>query len=198
MVGAVTWLLKLVTGVWLLQLAWRFKRALAVGALVVFAFAAYGWAGLVLLVVGPPLLAVVWRWVHPSSYWRFVGWLVARHRLRTTYGLRWVEVMQSCGLHKPIPGRSGEFATPQLVRVTDSPVGDVLHVRLLTGQQPGDFERQAPELAHALGARAVRVTSTGPGLVDLTLVERDVLAEPVELHDVEPVTDLRGGAVRAR
>ncbi|SEF14381.1 hypothetical protein [Jiangella alba] len=185
------WLLKVVTGVWLLQLAWRFKRALAAAALVVFVFAAYGWAGLLVLVVCPPLLALAWRWVHPWSYWRFVGWLVARHRLRTVYGLRWVEVMQSCGLHRPLPGRPGEFATPRLVQVTESPVGDVLHVRLLTGQEPGDFECQAAELAHALNAPAVRVTSTGPGLVDLTLVERDVLADGVVLDDVDPVTDLR-------
>ncbi|WP_157552502.1 hypothetical protein [Jiangella gansuensis] len=98
-----TWLLKLVTGVWLLQLAWRFKGILTVGVLAVFMVAAYGWAGLLLVLAGPPLLAVVWRWVHPWSYWRFVGWLMARHRLRTTYELRWAEVMQSCGLHRPIP-----------------------------------------------------------------------------------------------
>lgn len=186
-----TWLLKLVTGVWLLQLAWRFKRALAVGVLAVFMFAAYGWVGLLLLAAGPPLLAVVWRWVHPWSYWRFVGWLMARHRLRTTYGLRWAEVMQSCGLHRPIPGRPGEISTPRLVQVSEGPDGDVLHVRLLVGQEPGDFERRSAELAHALGAPAVRVTSAGPGMVELTLVERDVLAGPVELDDVEPVRDLR-------
>ncbi|WP_172885736.1 hypothetical protein [Jiangella sp. DSM 45060] len=83
------------------------------------------------------------------------------------------------------------MAIPRLVRVSESAVGDVLHARLLTGQEPGDFERQAAELAHALGATAVRVTSTGPGLVDLTLVERDVLDDGVVLEDVEPVTDLR-------
>lgn len=186
-----TWLLKLVTGVWLFQLAWRFKKTLTIGIVAVFTVAAYGWAGLVLLAVGPPLLAVVWRWVHPPSYWWLAGRLIARHRLRTVYGLRWAEVMQFCGLHRPIPGRPGDVATPRLVKVADGPVGEVLHVRLLNGQEPGDFERQAAELAHALGAPAVRVTSAGPGMVELTLVDRDVLAEPVELDDVEPVTDLR-------
>lgn len=184
------WLFKVVTGWWLLRLAWRYRRVLAVAVLVVFVAAVYGLAGLAVLVAGPPLLAVVWRWVHPQSYWRFVGWLVARHRLRTTYGLRWGEVMQACGLHHPIPGRPGEHATPRLLKVSESPVGDVLRVRLLVGQEPGDFERQAAELAHALGAPAVRVASTGPGLVDLILVERDVLADGVVLDDVDPVTDL--------
>lgn len=177
------------TGWWLIRLLWRLRLLVAVTLVVLFVYSTWGWVGLVLLAVLPPVLSFAWRVLHPVSHTWFVNGLTARHRLRHTYRTRWDAVMVACALHRPIPG--GDYLIPSLQKVTLAPVGDVLHVRLLDGQAPADFARQADELAHAFGVPEVRVTSAGPGRVELVLVLLDVLAEPVILTDVPPVTDLR-------
>jgi DNA segregation ATPase FtsK/SpoIIIE, S-DNA-T family len=179
----------LLTGWWLIRLLWRLRVLVAATLVVVFAYSAWGWVGIVLLAVVPPLASLTWRAVHPQSHGWFVNRLLARHRLRHVYGSRWDAVMVACNLHRSLPG--GDHLTPMLQRVSLAPVGDVLHVRLLDGQAPADFTGQADELAHAFGVPDVRVVSAGPGRVELVLVERDVLAEPVILDDVPAVTDLR-------
>ncbi|TDD69283.1 hypothetical protein E1262_13245 [Jiangella aurantiaca] len=179
----------LLTGWWLIRLLWRLRILVTATLVVLFAYSTLGWVGLVLLAVLPPVLSFAWRVLHPQSHTWFVNRLLARHRLRHTYGSRWDAVMVACNLHVPVPG--GDHLTPTLRKVTLAPVGDVLHVRLLDGQAPADFARQADELAHAFGVPEVRVTSAGPGRVELVLVLLDVLAEPVILTDVPPVTDLR-------
>ncbi|TDC54377.1 hypothetical protein E1212_02750 [Jiangella ureilytica] len=179
----------LLTGWWLIRLLWRLRGLVAMTLVVLFVYSTWGWVGLVLLAVLPPVLSFAWRVLHPVSHTWLVNGLTARHRLRHTYGSRWDAVMVACNLHVPAPG--GDHITPTLQKVTLAPVGDVLHVRLLDGQAPADFARQADELAHAFGVPEVRVTTTGPGRVELVLVLLDVLDEPVILTDVPPVTDLR-------
>ncbi|SDU82489.1 hypothetical protein SAMN04488563_6431 [Jiangella alkaliphila] len=179
----------LLTGWWMVRLLWRFRVLVAATLVVLVAYSTWGWVGLVLLAVVPPLASLTWRAVHPQSHGWLMNRLLARHRLRHVYRARWDAVMVACNLHRPLPG--GDYGTPQLVTVSLAPVGDVLHVRLLDGQAPADFIRQADELAHAFGVPDVRIAPSGPGRVELVLVERDVLAEPVTLTDVPPVTDLR-------
>ncbi|TDE12624.1 hypothetical protein [Jiangella asiatica] len=177
------------TGWWLIRLLWRFKAPVAVVCAGLYAYSAFGWLGVVMLVVALPLLSLTWRAVHPRSHGWFVGRMVARHRLRHVHRPRWAAVIRACELHKTTP--TGDTLTPSLDKVSLAPVGDMLHVRLLPGQAPADYARQADDLAHALGVPEVRVASSAPGRVELTLVERNVLAEPVVLDDVPAVTDLR-------
>ncbi len=186
--SVVTGAASVLTGWWMLRLLWRFKTPIAIATIGLFTFSAYGLPGLIALVVVPPLVSLTWRSLHPVSHRWFTDRLAARYRLRHVYGPRWHDISQACGLHETVPGGS---VAPQLQRVMVSAVGDVLRVRILTGQVPADYARRAVDLAHAFGVPDVRVSSPAPGLVDLVLVVRDVLAEPVILDDVPPVTDLR-------
>ncbi len=60
-----------------------------------------------------------------------------------------------------------------------------------SGQSPGDFEAASEALAHALGARDVRVRVASPGRLLLEVLYSDPLIHPVLPLAAEPRLDLR-------
>lgn len=147
-----------------------------------------GWL-LALAVAVPIVLGLVWSRVHPRSWAPVRSRLFGSVRSVLVYRWRWSRLCRACGLSKKNP-RTGDDEVARLVRVRLSPAGDDLHVRLLPGTIPGDFTKRADDLAHALGARAVRVTSPNPGWVVLTIVRRDPLEVELKLSSVKPAMDL--------
>ncbi len=144
---------------------------------------------LALVVVVPVAVGLVWSRVHPRSWAPVRSRLGGSVRSVLVYRWRWSRLCRACGLSKKNP-RTGDDEVARLVRVRLSPAGDDLHVRLLPGTIPADFTKRADDLAHALGARAVRVTSPNPGWVVLTVVRRDPLDTPLFLESVKPAMDL--------
>ncbi|SEF14763.1 hypothetical protein [Jiangella alba] len=139
--------------------------------------------------VAPVALGVVWHRLHPRSFAPIRSRLLGSIRGPLLYRWRWRRLCQACGLTKK-PNPKGDEEAPILVRVRAVPAGDQLHVRLRAGQIPDDFTRRAEDLAHALSAREVRVTSPKPGWVRLLVSRRDVLADGLTLTTVAPSLDL--------
>lgn len=145
---------------------------------------------LLALAVAPVALGVVWNHLHPRSFAPIRSRLIGSIRGPLFYRWRWRRLCQACGLTKKAHAKADEEA-PILVRVRAVPAGDELHVRLRPGQIPDDFLRRADDLAHALSAKEVRVTSPKPGRVRLTVARKDVLARGLTLTAVTPSLDLR-------
>lgn len=182
----------------------------------------FGWPGLA--VPAAVLLAGggVWRWRHPASWWRWYGGpLLGWWRRLTVYRLAWREAMTLCGLSATYRRR---VLLPRLLWVRCDEALDVLAVRMLRGQNPGDFQKMTADLAYAFGRRHGRVfserpddqpTRTGrwawllrgidavrfrdrPTVVYLVLVRTDALRTIVKPFPVPVVPDLTGLALAMR
>jgi S-DNA-T family DNA segregation ATPase FtsK/SpoIIIE len=90
------------------------------------------------------------------------------------------------------PEYRGQPMLPILGRVHRVGAVDLVHVGLVTGQAPGDFEARAENLAHAFGARLCRIRNVAPGVVVLELVRADTLADPIGALPVTGEVDLVG------
>lgn len=140
-------------------------------------------------VAAPVVLGALWSRVHARSWAPIRARLLGSIRGPLLYRWRWRRLCLACGLTKKNKADGDEEAA-QLVRVRVGPSGDELLVHLRPGMIPADFERRADDLAHALSAREVRVSSPKPGRVLLTVSRRDPLAEPLTLTSVRPAMDL--------
>jgi S-DNA-T family DNA segregation ATPase FtsK/SpoIIIE len=181
---------------WPLVLLWAVLRRprLAIPAVLL--------VGLVVLVGGHDAQALVlwallglgaWRLVHERSFERLVG-----RRLRSwwagwwVYQRRWKATMAMSGLTKRYRLREH---TPKIRKVVSTRWCDRVLVRLLLGQCTEDYERAAPELAHAFGARSCRVKEDRPARVWLEFTTGDALTETVPALAVPEVVDLQAVAV---
>jgi S-DNA-T family DNA segregation ATPase FtsK/SpoIIIE len=145
------------------------------------------WAVIVLavLIVG---LLLVWRHRHRSSYER----LVANRARRTrrgwwVYKRRWKSAMTLAGLAAIF---EREQYAPKIRKIRSDRYGDYLLVRLLSGQEPGDFENRAEALANTFGALSCRVRVDRPGRIWLDFMRHDPLVPVVPALDVAEPVDL--------
>jgi S-DNA-T family DNA segregation ATPase FtsK/SpoIIIE len=135
----------------------------------------------------------VWDHAHPASFDATAGPVLRGWwRSAWTYGLRWRASMMFAGL-------GGRFDhddwIPRVVRVRAGRYCDRVTVRMVVGQQPGDWERRSDALAHAFGARSCRVELVPgrPGYLHLNFGRQDRLIDIVEPLPVPERVDL--GAV---
>src|SRR3954471_23755652 len=141
------------------------------------------------LVIYALVLLGVWRLAHRSSFERLLG-----RRLRSVwvrwwrYERRWRSTMAMSGLTKRYRLRDH---TPLLRRVISTRCCDRVLVRLLRGQCTEDYERAAPELAHAFGARSCRVREARPARLWLEFTTADPLTETVQALPVPEQVDLQ-------
>jgi S-DNA-T family DNA segregation ATPase FtsK/SpoIIIE len=128
----------------------------------------------------------VWRWAHRDSFDRLVG-ARARSGWRRwrVYERHWRTTMLHSGLSKHRGARRD--AVPRIERVVSNEWCDKVRIRLVRGQCTEDFERAAPGLAHAVGAKACRVREDRPGRLWLHFQIDDPLAEIVPALSVEHV-----------
>jgi S-DNA-T family DNA segregation ATPase FtsK/SpoIIIE len=81
---------------------------------------------------------------------------------------------------------------PRVVRVRAGRYCDRVTVRMVVGQQPGDWERRSDALAHAFGARScqVQLIHRRPGYLCLQLGREDRLLSPVDPLPIREPVDL--------
>jgi S-DNA-T family DNA segregation ATPase FtsK/SpoIIIE len=139
---------------------------------------------------------LVWRRAHRASFDRLIGRRVRSGWVRWwVYERRWRSTTTMSGLGKRTRLRD---AVPKIQRVTSTPWGDRVLVRLLLGQCTEDFERAAPELAHSFGASFCRVREDCPGRVWLEFTTKDPLRETVPALPVSEKVDLEAVAIGRR
>jgi S-DNA-T family DNA segregation ATPase FtsK/SpoIIIE len=187
--AAVTWwclrgLVRLV--VWYLRFWWLTLPATLLG----WVWSRYGWLGLVLAVGLPAVVGTVWAFWHRPSFLRF-GWYPLLGRIRLlAYRRRWYPAMATARLTVTF---DRGIVVPILRRVKVTPVGDVLAVRMVTGQIPDDFAAVSERLMHTFSARSCRVTpGRRPDLVLIALYRGDALATTVPPIPVPAVPDFTG------
>lgn len=121
---------------------------------------AIGPSGVALLSLGLSAALSVWFWFHRSSFttWVTLPSLTAWRR-SFVYRPGWASTMHTCGLS--IASDSGPVV-PVLLKVTCSEATDRLVVRMLGGQSPEEFQKQAEKIAYSFGARTARVYTKRP------------------------------------
>ncbi|WP_143174540.1 FtsK/SpoIIIE domain-containing protein [Streptoalloteichus hindustanus] len=172
-----------------------------------------GAGGLVLL-VGAPSAGVVatvalvagiaawcWWFAWRESFTRLVG-MPARGWWRhwAVYAPRWGRWMRRLGLVvKDVISETSEgvqtvaaVAVPRLVRVHSDPWWDTLHVALAVGQAPEDVTAKISHLRTALRSDRVLVREPAPGVVDIAVQRRDLLATTIPAL---PIPDVAGDQV---
>jgi hypothetical protein len=171
----------------------RFWYATLPATLVAWLWLRYGWAGPVWLLVGLVTPFGAWAAIHWASFVRF-GWYPVLGRWRRVgYRRRWYPAMATARLTVSFDGRT---VLPELRKVKASAAGDVLTVRMVTGQIPDDFAAVALRLTHTFGARSCRVTpGRRPELVVLTLRRADALHHTIPPFPTPAVPDLGGMVV---
>ncbi|MFG1879369.1 FtsK/SpoIIIE domain-containing protein [Sphaerisporangium sp. NPDC049003] len=161
----------------LVRMVWRRPIAcLAVVAPLVLGML-YGWRVTLLAVVATVSALAGWRLAEPVSYTAWAGLrLRAWWRWMWIYRRHWQPVMVVAGLAKHVGGR--EYL-PRLLKVTSTPMADVVTVRMLSGQTPADWQDRADNLAHGFSGPECRVKADKLGRVTLVLPRCDVLATPI-------------------
>ena len=133
----------------------------------------------------------------------FLWWLLARDhftrhttgRLRSwwrgkwIYSRGWQPAMLTCGLaflHE------GVEYLPTAKKITTTPYGDRITVRMLPGQTVEDYVAATAQLAQSFGMWQTRARSvpTDPQLVELWFITADPLADTVPVLDLPPEEDL--------
>lgn len=148
-----------------------------VAALVLGAMVSW-WLG-ALMLAAAPLAYVLWQECSPDSFDRIIAQPTrATWREHRVYRSQWADVMALHGLTKEL---NGKILIPALLGVGVGKTLDALSVRLLTGQSPGDWQRQAEALAQAFKAESVCIRSIRPGEISVIVRRVDSLARPVLL-----------------
>jgi S-DNA-T family DNA segregation ATPase FtsK/SpoIIIE len=75
---------------------------------------------------------------------------------------------------------------------------DLVHVRLIPGQKPEDFDEVARALACARGVARCQVRELAPNVVSIDFQRRNLLADPVSYPDLTTLTGTAGEAVDLR
>ena len=180
---------------WLIRFLVRQLPAVVVLAVLGWLWAAVGWPAMTGLAAGGVAVLAVWRVAWPVSFARWVA-VPARNRWRARrYRRRWGGVMMIARL---APWHQGRILLPVLVKVRSTGYVDRVHVRLVSGQAPGDFADRTENLAHGFGAILCRVRTGRSGALVLEFVRRDALAQVVEPAPIAPYPDLRALEVGRR
>ncbi|WP_306215012.1 FtsK/SpoIIIE domain-containing protein [Actinoplanes sp. RD1] len=172
---------------WLLAACVRFWWITAPTAFLLWMYAAFSWQGPTFLVLGIAALACFWNWRDRRSFLRF-GWYPILGRIRRwIYRRRWQAAMVTAKLSITYDGNT---ILPVLHRVRCQPGGDLVLVRMVTGQIPDDFGKVAERLAHTFGVRQVKALP-GPsyGTVTLAVLRGDPLTQLVPPFPVASVPD---------
>jgi hypothetical protein len=172
---------------WLVKTYVRCWYVTAPATLLTWLYLRYGWAGLGILFGSLAAIALGWWYAHPSSCRRFGWWPVLARYRRLVYRRRWHAAMVTANLAVSFDGRT---VIPVLKRVRCRAGHDVALVRMVTGQIPDDFAKQAERLAHTFGVRQVKAMP-GPsfGTVILVLLRGDPLTKTVTPLAVTGVPD---------
>lgn len=166
---------------WLLwhlgRMVWRYPFTLATAALAGYLTDTCGYLVPLLVAAGAAVLLVVWWWVHPASFGRFAAPQPrTEYRRFSVYACHWRTVMRLSELTKDKRGR--EYR-PKLGRVRSHGWRDTVRVKMIKGQAPEQWEAHASGLAHSFRAKSCRVRVRKPGRLELDLIHRDPLAEPI-------------------
>ncbi|MFD0740666.1 FtsK/SpoIIIE domain-containing protein [Phytohabitans flavus] len=157
----------------------RLLPEVAAVVVLVWAWAEYGWAPLLLGASLAAGLVGLWLWRWPESCRR---WLVlpmlSRWRRLWAYWRQWDEAMTLCGLVKTYDGGR---KVPTLLSVRCTYATDEVRLRMPRGQNPEIYHKAGSNLAYSFGSRHCRVFSgrrTSPPIRDgrwawlLRLVDR--------------------------
>ncbi len=183
---------------------WRHRVAVSVALGLLLFTRRFGPLGLMVLLVGPVLLAVAWWRVHARSFGRLARWMWGRVRLTFVYRRRWRPAMVRAGLAIRMPVSNGDQGTfdeyfPRIRSIRSTRAVDVLRVELLPGQTPEQWEEQAEALRHVFRARRCQVQAEAHRFVRLRFQrrpQRDTLTQPIGpagLDTPRPVRDSRAG-----
>jgi S-DNA-T family DNA segregation ATPase FtsK/SpoIIIE len=164
---------------------WRHRVAVSVAVGVAVVVHRFGLLGLVVLLVGLALVALVWRRVHARSFGWLARWVLGRVRLAFVYRRRWRPAMVHTGLAIRMPASNGERITfdeyfPRIRSIRSTRAVDVLRVELLPGQTPEQWAEQAEALRHVFRARRCQVQAEAHRFVRLHFHRRDTLTRPVD------------------
>ncbi|SQE00609.1 Cell divisionFtsK/SpoIIIE [Parafrankia sp. Ea1.12] len=163
---------------------WRHRVAVPVAVGLVLFVQRFGALGLVALLVGLVLVAMVWRRLHPRSFGWLARWVWGRARLTFVYRRRWRSAMVHTGLAIRVPASNGDQVTfdeyfPRIRSIRSTRAVDVLRVELLPGQTPEQWAEQAEALRHVFRARRCQVQVEEHRFVRLHFHHRDTLTRPV-------------------
>ncbi|GII89483.1 hypothetical cell division FtsK/SpoIIIE protein [Sphaerisporangium siamense] len=168
----------------LMRMVWRHPVACLAVAVPAGLWVVYGWRVALVAVVATASALAGWRLAEPVSYSAWAGLrLRAWWRWMWIYRRHWQPVMAVSGLAKHIGGR--EYL-PRLLKVTSTPMADLVTVKMLSGQSAAEWQDRADNLAHGFAAPECRVKLAKPGRVILVFPQRDVLATPIAAM---PVSD---------
>ncbi|MBV9011142.1 MAG: cell division protein FtsK [Pseudonocardiales bacterium] len=217
-VVVVTLCLVIKAGVWAIrQVLTHWRTSLSVLAVTAWC---HWWNELSLVltvgVVGAALTG--WRLIDLVSFDAWVGRHLRAWWLRwTVYALNLPEWLQACGLGTkrdavpvvvaltPLVGtihrNRQQLATTQLPTVLGVRSGaswDEVHLRLVPGQKPEDFDSAGRALASARGVARCQVRELTPNVISLDFQRRNLLAEPVACPDLTTLANVQGAAIDLR
>lgn len=87
---------------------------------------------------------------------------------------------------------------PRVLKVKSGPSWDEVHVRLVPGQTPEDFDQAARPLAVARRVNRVQVRELKPNVVSIDFQRRDALAAAVGCADLRELDNVRGADIDLR
>ncbi|WP_131764616.1 FtsK/SpoIIIE domain-containing protein [Candidatus Protofrankia californiensis] len=167
-----------------LRWCWRHRVAVPVALGLLLFTRRFGPLGLVALLVGLVLVAVVWWRLHARSFGWLARWVWGRVRLTFVYRWRWRPAMVHTGLAIRMPTSNGDRVTfdeyfPRIRSIRSTRAVDVLRVELLPGQTPEQWAEQAEGLRHVFRARRCQVHAETFRFVRLHFYRKDTLTRPV-------------------
>ncbi|NUW45777.1 FtsK/SpoIIIE domain-containing protein [Nonomuraea rhodomycinica] len=143
-------------------------------------------------------ILLVWRGLHPVSFWLVVGYplktlhvyftwgnvalgcSLTRKRRRWRYTLDGLPVVGHATIsltHKRKVRRVQIDKPPRLGIVRPCRLGFRVNVKLMDGQTPDDYAARLPNLAHAWRVHSVRLVASRPGRITLLATRGDPLSE---------------------
>ncbi|HEX7321964.1 MAG TPA: FtsK/SpoIIIE domain-containing protein [Mycobacterium sp.] len=176
------------------------------------------WLAILFPFLGVPVVVSIWvgvaygvragvwtAWVATVGYgmWAFLSppafdtWVLAPVRQGWLswwrYQRNWDAV---CTLHGLSTKLGQRVLIPALQSVNISTYGDILTVRVVTGQSVNDWQKQAPALAAAWRADRLVIRVRTPGELQVIIMRGDVLARPLRLPMPTPTASVDLAAVR--
>lgn len=113
-----------------------------------------------------------WAVLDRPTFDRFAGRLLrAWWRRWVVYQRQWARIAFACGLAQT--DRSGTTVLPKLLRARATLCWDSVHVRMVKGQDPGDYEQVLDRLANAYKARRATLRTLKPGVISLDFQLRE-------------------------
>jgi S-DNA-T family DNA segregation ATPase FtsK/SpoIIIE len=178
----------------------------------------WGWLSLVTTLTAAAVALVIWRCADRGSFEPWAGGrLRAWWQRWTVYAPRMPRWLRACGLTVPDHGtgvtvqvnpfrrsavqpkaKPRREQSPRVVGVRSGGSWDEVHVRLVPGQTPEDFDQAARSLAVARGVARCQVRELGPNLVSIDYQRCDRLADIVTCPDLASLAGAAGAGVDLR